>query len=267
MPQLFGSKESFETWFDFNSADEGDKSQLVQTLHKILRPFILRRTKKDLETKLPDKIEMNVQLGMSELQMKIYKQLLEAKTNFFGGTGTVMLKGYHNILMQLRKVCNHPYMFDDIEEEGDEFGEHLIQTSGKMIFLDKLLKKVHAQKEQVVIFSCFTSMLDIIEDYAIMRQFKYCRLDGQTDLKDREEQIEDFSSPNTNKTIFLISTRAGGLGINLVTANHVVLFDSDFNPQVDSQAIDRVYRIGQKKKVYAYRLVTESSVEEKIVQR
>ena len=98
-----------------------------------------------------------------------------------------------------------------------------------------------------------------------MRQYNYCRLDGNTELEDRESQIREFTMKGSTKLVFLISTRAGGLGINLMSANHVVLYDSDWNPQVDLQAMDRAHRIGQKKKVYVYRLITKSSVEEKII--
>lgn len=172
------------------------------------------------------------------------------------------------MLMQLRKVCNHPYMFDNVEgEDLDEFGEHLVTNSGKMMFLDKLLIKASAQKEQVLIFSGFTSMLDIMEDYLMMRKYGYCRIDGSMDLADREQGINDFSAPNSDKLVFLISTRAGGLGINLATANHVVLYDSDWNPQIDLQAMDRAHRIGQTKEVYVYRLITKDSVEEQIIRR
>lgn len=99
-----------------------------------------------------------------------------------------------------------------------------------MIFLDKLLKKVFADKNQALIFSGFTSMLDILEDYCIYRKYNYCRLDGNTELDDREKYIEEFTAPGSDKFIFLISTRAGGLGLNLMTANIVVLYDSDWNP-------------------------------------
>ena len=133
--------------------------------------------------------------------------------------------------MQLRKVCNHPYLFDGVEPEGaDEFGEHLVEASGKLTFVDKLLQKIIAQKEQVLIFSCFTQTLNILDDFCVMRGIKYFRLDGSTQLEDRETFISEFTKPGSEHTVFLISTRAGGLGINLVSANHVVLFDSDWNP-------------------------------------
>jgi SWI/SNF-related matrix-associated actin-dependent regulator of chromatin subfamily A member 5 len=152
---------------------------------------------------------------------------------------------YKNILIQLRKVCNHPYLFDGQEPDGlPELGEHLITCSGKMIFLDKLIKRAREDKNQVLVFSGFTTMLDILEDYCNYRGHNYCRLDGNTPLIDREEQIEDFVKPDSEKHVFLISTRAGGLGLNLMTANIVVLYDSDWNPQVDLQAMDRAHRIG-----------------------
>lgn len=110
-------------------------------------------------------------------------------------------------------------------------------------------------------------MLDILEDYCIFREFKYCRLDGNTELDDRERYIEDFTKENSDKFIFLISTRAGGLGLNLMTANIVVLYDSDWNPQMDLQAMDRAHRIGQKKIVHVFRLITENTMEEKMIEK
>lgn len=110
-------------------------------------------------------------------------------------------------------------------------------------------------------------MLDILEDYCIFREYKYCRLDGNTELDDREKYIEEFTRPNSEKFIFLISTRAGGLGLNLMTANIVVLYDSDWNPQMDLQAMDRAHRIGQKKVVKVFRLITENTMEEKMIEK
>jgi len=129
-------------------------------------------------------------------------------------------------------------------EDAPELGEHIIKASGKMIFLDALSKKAKADNNQMLIFSGFTSMLDILEDFCNFRKLKYCRLDGNTSLDDREKQIEDFVEPGSEINIFLISTRAGGLGLNLMTANIVVLYDSDWNPQMDLQAMDRAHRIG-----------------------
>ena len=116
-------------------------------------------------------------------------------------------------------------------------------------------------------FSQFTSMLDIIEDFCMMRGYRFARIDGSTDLEVREAYIKSFTAAGSQELVFLISTRAGGLGINLTSANHVVLYDSDFNPMVDLQAMDRAHRIGQKKTVFVYRLVTKDTVEEKLIER
>ena len=136
-----------------------------------------------------------------------------------------------------------------------------------MIFVDKLIKRAKKDGNQCLIFSGFTTMLDVLEDYCLFREHKYCRLDGSTDLETRESQIEEFVAPNSDKNVFLISTRAGGLGLNLMTANIVVLYDSDWNPQIDLQAMDRAHRIGQKKVVQVFRLVTTDTMEEKMIER
>ena len=154
-------------------------------------------------------------------------------------------KKYKHIVMQLRKVCCHPYLFDGVEpEDAPEYGEHLIDVCGKMRFLDKLLERTTEAGEQTLIFSQFTMTLDVLEDFCELRGIAYCRLDGSTSLEDRDEQIEIFTQKNSEAEVFLISTRAGGLGLNLMSANHVVLYDSDWNPQVDLQAMDRAHRIG-----------------------
>ena len=174
-----------------------------------------------------------------------------------------------NILMQLKKVCNHPYLFPNVEQ-GPPYieGEHLIYNSMKLKILDVLLKKIHSETDsKVLIFSQMTSLLNILDDYCRYRQFAYLRMDGQTSSEERDKRIEEFQNPESKKWIFLISTRAGGLGINLHAANIVILYDSDWNPQVDLQAIDRAHRIGQTKPVIIYRFVCEGTVEEKIVER
>jgi SWI/SNF-related matrix-associated actin-dependent regulator of chromatin subfamily A member 5 len=119
----------------------------------------------------------------------------------------------------------------------------------------------------VLIFSQMTMVLDILEDYCNYRFYKYCRIDGSTDMNSRDSQIEEFMAEDSPKFVFLLSTRAGGLGINLTAADTVVIYDSDFNPQMDLQAMDRAHRIGQKSMVNVYRLITENTVEEKIVER
>lgn len=132
--------------------------------------------------------------------------------------------------MQLRKVCNHPYLFEGVEDpELPTLGDHLIRASGKLIVLDKLLERIR-KGHQVLVFSQFTTVLDILEDYLVYRDYSYCRIDGSTLIEEREKQIEEFTANKSEKFVFLLSTRAGGLGINLMTADTVVIFDSDWNP-------------------------------------
>ena len=136
-----------------------------------------------------------------------------------------------------------------------------------MLVLDRLLKRQLEKGSRVLIFSQMSRVLDILEDYCYFRGYKYCRIDGSTDHEARINAIDEYNKPGSEKFIFLLTTRAGGLGINLVTADTVVLYDSDWNPQADLQAMDRAHRIGQTKQVYVYRFVTDSSIEEKVVER
>jgi superfamily II DNA/RNA helicase len=136
-----------------------------------------------------------------------------------------------------------------------------------MIMMHKLLLKLKAQESRVLIFSQMTRLLDILEDYMTINQYEYCRIDGGTNGELRDQYMHEFNEEGSTKFCFLLSTRAGGLGINLQTADVVILYDSDWNPQVDLQAMDRAHRIGQTKTVHVYRLVAEGTVEERIVQR
>ena len=266
LPDIFASEADFETWFSLGDADA--KDNVVKKLHTVLRPFMLRRIKKDVETDLPPKREVKLYIGMTEMQRLWYTKILskDAHTlNALGGPDRVQLL---NILMQLRKVCNHPYLFEGAEP-GPPFidGPHLWENTGKLVLLSKLLPKLQAQESRVLIFSQMTRMLDILEDYMRLNQYAYCRIDGSTSGDDRDAQMDVFNAPNSPKFAFLLSTRAGGLGINLATADIVVLYDSDWNPQVDLQAMDRAHRIGQTKPVTVFRFVTEGTVEEKIIER
>eukprot|EP00658_Telonema_sp_P-2_P082333 TRINITY_DN8684_c0_g1_i1.p1 TRINITY_DN8684_c0_g1~~TRINITY_DN8684_c0_g1_i1.p1 ORF type:complete len:1198 (+),score=283.39 TRINITY_DN8684_c0_g1_i1:46-3594(+) len=171
-----------------------------------------------------------------------------------------------NTVMQLRKVCNHPYLISGCIESPYALDEHMISASGKLAVLDVLFRRLQAAGHRVLIFSQFTSMLDILEDFCRYRNILYSRLDGSTNRIQRRLDNQRFNHPDSMLSCYLISTRAGGLGINLATADTVILYDSDWNPQVDEQAIDRAHRIGQKKPVTVYRFVAESSVEERMVQ-
>lgn len=231
---------------------------MIHQLHKILKPFMLRRTKLEVETSLPPKKEIHIYVGLTDCQVKLYKNLLQNRS-----ASDDEKKFYLNLLMQLRKACNHPYLFPGIEDESaPSYGEHIIDNSGKMIVIDRLLKKLRSEGgHKVLLFSQMTMVLDILEDYCNYREYPYCRIDGSTDMDSRDSQIEDFMTEGTDKFIFLLSTRAGGLGINLTAADTVIIYDSDWNPQMDLQAMDRAHRIGQKNLVNVYRMITENTVE------
>jgi len=274
LPEIFHSSDAFDEWFNLsNNNDDENKKQLVQQLHKILKPFMLRRLKADVEKELLPKVETLLYTGFSDMQRDLYKKTLmrdmsTLQKSTVPGRKNVGRSKLCNIVMQLRKVCNHPYLFDGVEDrELDPMGEHLIDNCGKLQLLDKLLAKLKTGGHRVLIFSQMTRLLDILEDYCWIRKHNYCRLDGQTDHDLRTEYIDAFNAPGSDKFLFLLSTRAGGLGINLQTADTVILFDSDWNPQVDLQAQDRAHRIGQKKQVHIYRLLTADTIEEKILER
>ncbi|XP_016415864.1 SWI/SNF-related matrix-associated actin-dependent regulator of chromatin subfamily A member 5-like [Sinocyclocheilus rhinocerous] len=256
----------FDSWFDTNNC-LGDQ-KLVERLHAVLRPFLLRRIKAEVEKSLPPKKEVKIYLGLSKMQREWYTRILMKDIDILNSAGKMDKMRLLNILMQLRKCCNHPYLFDGAEP-GPPYttDTHLATNSGKMVVLDKLLPKVQEQGSRVLIFSQMTRMLDILEDYCMWRGFEYCRLDGNTPHEAREQAIDAFNAPNSSKFIFMLSTRAGGLGINLATADVVILYDSDWNPQVDLQAMDRAHRIGQRKPVKVFRLITDNTVEERIVER
>ncbi|KAL4155219.1 hypothetical protein PRNP1_007332 [Phytophthora ramorum] len=269
LPDVFASSQEFDDWFNLDVDDDEAKKQMISQLHKILRPFMLRRLKADVEKSLPPKKETLLFVGMSEMQKALYKSLLLRDMNtIMGGSGGVSKSALQNIVMQLRKCCGHPYLFEGQEDRSlDPLGEHVVENCGKMVLMDKLLKKLKQRGSRVLIFTQMTRVLDIMEDFCRMRQYNYCRIDGQTSYEDRESSIDEYNRPNSSKFLFLLSTRAGGLGINLYTADVVILYDSDWNPQADLQAQDRAHRIGQKKEVNVYRFVTADSVEEKIIER
>lgn len=222
----------------------------------------------DVEKSLPAKVETNIYVGLSQMQLNWYTKILSRDIDALNSVKGQKKMRLLNIVMQLRKVCNHPYLFDGAEP-GPPYveGEHLVTVSGKLAVLDKLLRKLKARGNRVLVFCQMTRMLDILEDYCRYRDFQYCRIDGQTSQNDRDEQMDSYNAPKSSKFVFLLSTRAGGLGINLQTADTVILYDSDWNPQMDLQAQDRAHRIGQKKQVNVYRMITENTLEEKIVRR
>lgn len=282
LPQIFNSADNFQQWFnspfeyarkgknspDFIAPNEEEKLLIINRLHKVLRPFLLRRLKKEVEHDLPGKVENVLKCELSALQKKMYKNMIERGVMLLdpeNQKGKKNAKGFNNTIMQLQKICNHPYLF---REEWD-IDEDLIRTSGKFELLDRLLLKMKIANHRVLIFNQMTHVMDILEDYFSIRGHanSYLRLDGSTKAEDRAALVKTWNEENSPYWIFILSTKAGGLGLNLQTADTVILFDTDWNPHMDLQAQDRVHRIGQQKEVRVFRLVTHNSVEEKILER
>lgn len=379
LPDIFHDLDLFQQWFNFdeltnfqeqnNGADDETnrliemniQENLVKNLHTILKPFILRRLKKDVISNLPSKKEYIIHISLSKLQKKLYNDALNNRLLF--GLLEVYLKEYiaynygdlfkvseidgyiekklayvspskrskpksfkeaesedefeydddtkvsqpdltenevlklpkakrkqyifdklysrclkelknlslQNLVIQLRNICNSPYIFYEPFEPNSNNDENfmvlLLRNSSKFKILDQLLNKLLQQNHKVLIFSQFTKVLDLINDWLNFKNIRVCRLDGSMNQVDREVEIKDFNAKNSKQQVFLLSTRAGGLGINLTASDTVIIFDNDWNPQVDLQAIDRVHRIGQTKPVKIYRFLIKNSIEEILISK
>ncbi|KAL4065609.1 SNF2 family N-terminal domain-containing protein [Scleroderma yunnanense] len=355
LPDIFDDLDTFQEWFNLGTLQSrlssSQSTQLIHTLHGILKPFLLRRLKADvLGHTLPPKKEYVIYAPLSVQQRELYdaivqgslKDLLLARggsrahdeskeqidvdaprtlRNQKSGTRKYdildgdddeyfemlekgdlareketehdvaelgrqhqrreKVKGINNLrlqntVMQLRKACSHPLLFDAGITEAElysesESPEELVDSSGKMMVLERLLDELFARKHKVLLFSQFTTMLDIIETWATeLKGWNICRIDGQTNPQERREQMNAFQEGGDRSDaphLFLLSTRAGGLGINLTAADTVIFYDQDWNPQMDVQAQDRAHRIGQTKSVLIFRLVTAHTIEERIMHR
>ena len=383
MPSIFDKLESFESWFDFSALKEKDgyeqilskdrQKNLVTSLHAILKPFLLRRVKADVETTLPKKREYVLYAPLTQTQRELYQEILEGNSRAYlenkvvetlSGTATpnstrstslkrkladdtstpnksakssrastpttmngsarsrkakknqgyeelsdskyfktlegtpsspmtedvesedeeeseraktlalakreIAQKKLQNPVMQLRQCCNSPhnffYPFD--LDDNTPVDDTLVTESGKMLLLDRMLPELLGKGHKVLIFSQFTTQLDLLETYCSeLREWPICRIDGSVAQSDRQEQILSFNEPDSDTNIFLLSTRAGGQGINLAAADTVLLFDSDWNPQQDLQAQDRAHRIGQTRPVIVYRFATKGTVEQMLLEK
>jgi SWI/SNF-related matrix-associated actin-dependent regulator of chromatin subfamily A protein 2/4 len=253
-PSIFNSSESFDRWFSspFSAVTTSTKSNIsdavreaeeqntnmteeeqllvINRLHSILRPFMLRREKREVETDMPDKVEKIVRCTLSESQRLLYENVMEGNVSI------------HNKMMQLRKVCNHPYLFHPSyrSQAGStvfDMDSDVLKLSGKFALLDQVLPKLFVTKHRVLIFNQMTKSMDILDSYLTWRGYKFLRLDGMTDAETRQDGLRKFNAPDSEYFIFILSTKAGGLGLNLQTADTVILFDSDWNPQNDLQAM------------------------------
>eukprot|EP01018_Ginkgo_biloba_P030142 Gb_35181 [translate_table: standard] len=260
--------EKYKNLSSFNEIELGN-------LHKELRPHLLRRVIKDVEKSLPPKIERILRVEMSPLQKQYYKWILERNFHDLNKGVRGNQVSLLNVVVELKKCCNHPFLFEsadygyggDANMNDSSKVQRIVLSSGKLVILDKLLIRLRETKHRVLIFSQMVRMLDILADYLTLRGFQFQRLDGSTRADLRHQAMEHFNAPGSEDFCFLLSTRAGGLGINLATADTVIIFDSDWNPQNDLQAMSRAHRIGQQEVVNIYRFVTSRSVEEDILER
>ncbi|OAX44419.1 hypothetical protein K503DRAFT_765038 [Rhizopogon vinicolor AM-OR11-026] len=269
-------------WSDLEALEKEHEElneELVRQLHTRLKPYFLRRIKSEV-LQLPPKNEVIVPLSMAPLQKEIYRSILSQNLDILQSlTQAAALKAgkrpsnranLNNMLMQLRKCLQHPYlMSEDIEPRNltpIEAHEKLISASAKLRFLKMLLPKLKARGHRVLLFSQFVMALNIIEDFLRGEGYKFLRLDGNTKQADRQKGMDEFNKPNSDVFIYMLTTRAGGVGINLYSADTVIIFDPDFNPHQDLQAIARSHRYGQTKTCLVFKLMVKDSAEERIMQ-
>eukprot|EP01018_Ginkgo_biloba_P012371 Gb_05671 [translate_table: standard] len=257
------------------SSDKNDSAKAhekMSHIHELLKPRMLRRLKAEvLRNLLPGKRLVEVPCALTTPQRQLYVNLLKRNYKELNkGIRNGQKRSLNSLLVDLKMCCNHPYLFPG-REPANTYGEKafklLVGASGKLQLLEKLLPRLKQGGHRVLLFSQMTRMLDILEDFLYFLGFTYCRIDGSTPSSERQQRIKNFSSPDSTIFVFLISTRAGGLGINLPSADTVIIYDPDFNPFVDLQAQSRAHRIGQVNSVIVYQLITKCSVEEKILQR
>ncbi|XP_045906175.1 chromodomain-helicase-DNA-binding protein 1-like [Micropterus dolomieu] len=256
-PSIFTADETDD--FVNSYSDVQSQPALAAELQSVLEPFLLRRVKSEVAVDLPKKTELVVYHGMSALQKKYYKAILMKDLEAFGNQQSNKNR-LLNILMNLRKCVDHPYLFDGVEPEPFEIGEHLVEASGKLCLLESMLTYLHKGGHRILLFSQMTRMLDILQDYMEYRGYSYERLDGSVRGEERNLAVKNFSSKDI--FVFLLSTKAGGVGLNLTSADTVIFMDSDFNPQNDLQAAARCHRIGQNRPVKVIRLLARDTVEE-----
>lgn len=286
-PRYFTSAESFEEWFAApfakmgvgNVANSEEHAQLteeenlvlIKRLHQLLRPFLLRRMKSDvlrMGEQLPEKQEHNILCEMSAWQKSMYLKILKSERLLFTDRhGRQRYDKLPNPAVQLRKCVNHPYLFFADHASKIVDSPQLWRSSGKFDMLDAIIMKLLRTGHRILIFNQMTKVVDLQERLLRYRNIPFYRLDGTTGTEERKQMVNDFNDEGTDVHVFLLTTRAGGLGVNLQTADTVIIFDSDWNPSMDQQAQDRAHRIGQRREVLVLRLLTAKSIEENVLER
>lgn len=247
MPKYLGPQSLFETMF------KDGKSTIIKTK---IKPFVLRREKQEVLDSLPPKTEIILKCSLSESQRKLYETVLKAaKSGIKNMQGKNERLNVLTALLKLRQVCIHPGLLEEFSGQSIESAKFELAKT----YIEEILDEGH----KIVMFSQFTKMLDFVQEWAQHRGHNYERIDGSITGKKRMDAVTRFQESD-KATIFLISLKAGGVGINLTAADYVIHLDPWWNPAIESQATDRVHRMGQKNKVIVYKLITENTVEEKI---
>lgn len=287
LPNVFKSAESFESWFAApfanmsvqNAAPAEQNAQLteeeslliIRRLHQVLRPFLLRRMKSDvlrMGEQLPEKQEHVILCDMSAWQRYMYVKIVKSDRLLFTDKhGRQRYDKLPNPAVQLRKCVNHPYLFFPDHASRIVDSPALFRSSGKFDMLDSIITKLLRTGHRLLIFNQMTKVVDLQERLLRYRNIPFYRLDGGTGTDDRRDMVIDFNRDDSDVNVFLLTTRAGGLGVNLQTADSVIIFDSDWNPSMDQQAQDRAHRIGQRREVLVLRMLTANSIEEDVMER
>ncbi|MBQ6103618.1 MAG: DEAD/DEAH box helicase, partial [Kiritimatiellae bacterium] len=264
MPGYLGHYESFKRNYEeplLLPKENEAHVEAAERLHDKIEPYLLRRLKKDVATELPPKIVKTSWCELSPAQRRVYNRILERSRREV--TGSVKAVGFEKsrmiiltVLLRLRQVCCHLGLVD-------ETGESDALPSGKLDHLNEILEEAMSEGHRVLVFSQFVKMLHLLRRELTEKNIPFCYLDGAS--KDRMEQVDKFNR-NSSIPVFLISLKAGGAGLNLTGADEVVHFDPWWNPSVEDQATDRAHRIGQKSTVYALRLITANTIEERVLQ-
>nr|XP_012228606.1 PREDICTED: DNA repair and recombination protein RAD54B-like isoform X2 [Linepithema humile] len=251
-------------------------NERAKELHERTKPFILRRTQQAINKYLPSKNEMVLFCSLSSEQQELYSLVTDAWYNKLCIQNKNIM--HLSIITALKKICNHPNLFINDKENAlhdilpkttarTQQDENFTKYCGKVTIVQTLMRNLKKTDEKLVLVSYYTQTLDLLETVCTMERLKFLRLDGSTSSSTRSKVIEHFNTQTDDSRVFLLSAKAGGVGLNLPGASRLVLFDSDWNPASDAQAMARIWRDGQKRDVYIYRLLTTGTIEEKIYQR
>lgn len=266
-PGLLGTYITFNNEFEKRIKDKNNKERSYRyavMLREVIEPYIMRRMKSEVPHNLPGKVDKVIFVGLSKRQNEMYIRALESDK-----IRSAILENKRILVAidYLRKICNHPFLLKDKQCNESDEEEGLVEYSSKMSVMIEFLEKWKAAGDKVLIFSQTVKMLKIIEKVVKSYNYTYSLMSGKTTITKRNEIVSKFNKKNDGVFLFLLTTRVGGLGLNLVGANRIILYDPDWNPSTDTQAKERIYRFGQTSDVEIYRLICRNTIEEKVYQK